>query len=551
MTSDQATPNLTAQKLPMAASSQPRTDDSSDETIPGTLGAHLESFLQSNKSFRGPYASSSERENLPKAAATQENVRRLRLPYRLLYPRCLPPFTYLIGDRSELESIEKILLPHTSQTLQSEQSRNDSKTFVLYGAGGSGKTELALKFTKDHCADFDAVFFLIADTETRLNDQFCQIAIGLGLEAEGAIHSPESCKAAVIAWLEDPVRWVERSNTGIQTSRSIAGDDHPANWLLVFDNVENPSVLSTFRPKAGKGSVLITSRDPTAASEELCATASAEIEGLPEEDAVELLELWTCNYRSYEDDNAKIVERQNAWHIPAEELVKKLHGLPLAINQIRGIILKENCDARSCLEAYERAKNFYATERPHPGRHSYEDNLATLLALDVLEDSAKALVSVIVLMDSGSTDEELLSVGLTLKYKMPHYPSSALELAVARAQLYSYSIISRQKILEPDGTVYNCSIHRLVQEVVLWEIAADNTISQAFQQVLASVEALWPWLGRDCVTGSAEKVDRWAMCAKLVPHIEQLATVYSEYFRGDKHQDFDITLAELLSEAGW
>ena len=464
--------------------------------------------------------------------------------------RSFVPSSQSRGRQSELESIEKTLLPNTSQTLPSDQSRHNLKIFVLHGARGSGKTELALDFVDKNRRDFDAVFFLKADTESRLRDQFCQIAVRLGLEPEDAVCSTECCEAAVIAWLKNPVKWVEKSNDDILLSHTILVDDNLANWLLVFDNVEKADVLSTFWPKAGKGSILITSLGPMTVSPFFCATASAELKVLPEEHAVPLLEGVTSS-RDLEEDEDRYMKEGDTMHVPSKELVKKLQGLPLAIKQTSAITWKQRLNAQSCLKEYERRGDFDTPKGSHPRLQNYEDSLATFLAIDELEDSAKALVSVIALMDSGSIDEELLGIGFTLKCKIPHYPNSALALAAARVQLHRHSIISRREVLEPDGAVYKYSIHRLVQEVVRSKLAADNTISQAFRQVLASVDALWPWLGRNYVTGSAEKVDRWAACAKLVPHIQELATAYSKYFRDGEQHGFDITLAELLGEAGW
>ena len=479
---------------------------------------------------------------IPKAAQVPRDMKRLLLPCRFPNKQAFQATTTFVGRETELEYIGKILLPNMSRASLPEESEHTLHSFVLHGLGGSGKTQLALKFVQDQCRDFDAVFFLKADTENRLNEEFCQIAVKLGLEPEGFISSSESCKASVIAWMENPVKCAEKTGVGMLPTHEKSIATEQAKWLIIFDNVDDPELLSTFWPKSGSGSILITSRDPTMSSEYLFPTAHAEVQGLPYGHAADLLELLTGNPG---------IDRKDARHVAAEELAKKLQGLPLAIEQMGAIMCEQHLDPKSFLDAYQQERDFYALKGLHPGRRNYQHNLETVWALDQLEEPTRALVSIMALMDPESIDGDVLSVGFTLKSKIPHFPGSKVAYYIARGDLLERSIISLQKTPGSDSHVSTAKIHRLVQGVVRSNMANDNAILPAFQQTLESIEAVWPWLGRAYTTGSAEKVGRWTLCAKLFPHIEQLAAVYSEYLRREGNDPIIITLAELLGEAGW
>ena len=533
----QQSPTLVAKDPPLAALSQLQVSGSSEQA---SLNSQLNKALASNASTQGS-GSSSGFVLVPEAKQMSENMKKITLPCYFPDEKYFKPTRTFTGRREELSSIESVLLPSVTNSAQSEESKQNLHTFVLYGLGGSGKTELALQFVQTHYTAFDAVFFLKADTISRLIEEFCQIAIRLGLEPEEAKSSPETCNAAVVAWLENPVRWVESTEVGTLPSRTRHTKTSLAKVLVIFDNADQPEVLSNFWPKAGICSILITSRDPMTVSPFFFPTAHAEVQGLPMKDAICLLMRLTDNLN---------IEAGDTRRLEAQELVQQLQCLPLAIDQIGAIICKQGLDFRSFLDVYRQEKDFYALQGIHPGQRHYKRTLATVWALDRLEKRAGALLSILALLDPEFIDEEIFFASFNLGCRILYFPCTKAEYYIAKGNLLGTSMISQHKAQLPaSSTAVN--IHRLVQGAARSRMVADNTISQAFQQVLSSIEALWPWLGRAYTTGSSEKVNRWEVCAKLFPHVEQLATIYVEYFQGGDQNENNVTFAELLGEAGW
>ena len=59
---------------------------------------------------------------------------------------------------------------------------NGLRQFALCGLGGLGKTEIALEFVLQHKDDYDAIFWVHADTVAKLNECYNDISIKLGLQ---------------------------------------------------------------------------------------------------------------------------------------------------------------------------------------------------------------------------------------------------------------------------------------------------------------------------------------------------------------------------------
>ncbi|KAJ7468128.1 hypothetical protein FB451DRAFT_389303 [Mycena latifolia] len=127
--------------------------------------------------------------------------------------------------------------------------------YVLYGLGGSGKTQIALKFIDESASKFSDIF--LVDTST-------PETIDTGLKSIAAVKKIGDTAQDALDWLR-----------GKQNE-----------WLLFFDNADDPKIdLHNFFPRCKHGNILITSRNP-----ELRAYGSHSlVSDMEETDAVELL----------------------------------------------------------------------------------------------------------------------------------------------------------------------------------------------------------------------------------------------------------------------
>ncbi|KAF8144888.1 P-loop containing nucleoside triphosphate hydrolase protein [Mycena galopus ATCC 62051] len=196
---------------------------------------------------------------------------------------CPPPSRNFQGRRIILDKMHQFF----------DQGTNKQHIYVLYGLGGAGKTQIALKFIEESNHFRDQLFVDASTMET----------IETGLKNFATTKKIGNC-------FQDTLRW-------------LGGKLEP--WLLFFDNADDPKInLNKVFPKCNHGNIIITSRNPDLRGY----GDHSQISDMKESDAVVLL-LKTADYR------CSPVNEQFA-----VEIVKELYYLPLAIVQAGGFILK-------------------------------------------------------------------------------------------------------------------------------------------------------------------------------------------------------------------
>ncbi|KAF8143142.1 hypothetical protein K438DRAFT_1784018 [Mycena galopus ATCC 62051] len=177
------------------------------------------------------------------------------------------------------------------------------RTYVLHGLGGSGKTQIALKFldmtNRYETPRFTKQFFINASSRQTLATAFKNIAI-----SEGIGKTSEDGSQWLISQMEE--------------------------WMLLFDNADDPSIdLFAFFPKCTQGNIIITSRNPQLATHG--PRSHSRVGDMDETNAIDLLLLRAIKEKTMETTQ---------W---ASEIVKELSCLPLAVIQAGAYISKFNC----------------------------------------------------------------------------------------------------------------------------------------------------------------------------------------------------------------
>ncbi|MDX3517389.1 FxSxx-COOH system tetratricopeptide repeat protein [Streptomyces scabiei] len=109
---------------------------------------------------------------------------------------------------------------------------------ALFGLGGVGKTQLALEYVHRFMADYDVVWWISAEHVDNVVDSLALLGSHIGAPGgeDMALASQEA---------------VQMLARGVPTTR----------WLLVFDNADDPRLLSPFLPLGGGGHIIVTSRN--------------------------------------------------------------------------------------------------------------------------------------------------------------------------------------------------------------------------------------------------------------------------------------------------
>jgi hypothetical protein len=148
---------------------------------------------------------------------------------------------------------------------------------VLTRLGGSGKTQLALKFALIYSTKYTAVLFADAHSTKSIEASFREIADVLGFEnpAEDIL-----CLRPLVSSSRD---------VNIQSSEYVHSwmAKQSAPWLLILDGLDEPSSVSPLKylPQRGNGHILTTSR--VAEMSEI--SYQIEIDSLLEIEAIEIL----------------------------------------------------------------------------------------------------------------------------------------------------------------------------------------------------------------------------------------------------------------------
>lgn len=410
--------------------------------------------------------------------------------------------------------------------LQSDEDEVKLKTFAICGPGGIGKTQVANEFATTHKDIYEAIFWVHAQKATTLADEFSHAAESLGLVLEGTSDSrdPIITRDLLKGWLANPVRTHNSSDNHIEE----------VPWLLIFDDVEDANVLSEFWPPTGSsGSVLVTSRDPLAKSlwfyEDRRDVSGVDLPPLNKEDAAELLLRLTWREQNYEEQQRRI------------QVAEKLGGLPLAITQMTGVMVRQSLSFGDFLNRYEEEEThgtlFSLSLEPNYRRTSYGHTLASMWALEELQHSS-GLLDVISFLDPDGIPEQYLT-GALGKVHFPGFPNTVTEYQDARSELVDASLInlSASKLI----------IRRLIQDSARAKMGPDRA-TKAFTSAVDIMWSLWPL----AEAGVRHHVARWRDCEMLSPHILRLKEHYTR--AGKELQSrwiSNLVFATLLNELGW
>jgi tetratricopeptide (TPR) repeat protein len=119
---------------------------------------------------------------------------------------------------------------------------------AIYGLGGTGKTQLALKYIEDNKDEYNPILWIDAKDEQSVRSGFERCASELQLQV--TCIQPQSTSLADSTTVQDVLRWLQhRTKT----------DD---KWLVVFDNADDLKWrIIDVMPKGDQGTIIITSQD--------------------------------------------------------------------------------------------------------------------------------------------------------------------------------------------------------------------------------------------------------------------------------------------------
>ncbi|MEN8447018.1 MAG: toll/interleukin-1 receptor domain-containing protein, partial [Cyanobacteria bacterium J06555_13] len=408
-------------------------------------------------------------------------------------------------ERNAFFTGREAVLQALHQQLNQDKAVALSQTQAISGLGGIGKTQTAVEYVYRHRQDYQAVFWVRAETELELSTGFVEIARLLNLPQQEA-QDPNDTIQAVKQWLA-----------------------HNPGWLLIFDNADHPELLKPFRPRQGQGHILLTSRAQTFDSFGIARPVS--LQKMPAEEAVAFL-----FKRAGRDTDDPTKSKA------AADLAAALGFLPLALEQAGAFILRRNLRFSTYLSQYLKKRlALLEQQSPKVGNEQQPDRSVRTTwqlnfeAVKALNPTSAELLQFSAFVSPETIPYELLTEGreslgglLTDALASAEQEEARFEIAELLEPLSQYSLAR----IDPKSDSY--TIHRLVQEVV--KVEMDETHCRLWtKRAIESVTQAFP----------NSEYDNWPDCERLLPHAKvaiQLATA---------HQIESETTALLLAGTGY
>jgi tetratricopeptide (TPR) repeat protein/transcriptional regulator with XRE-family HTH domain len=365
---------------------------------------------------------------------------------------------------------------------------------ALSGLGGVGKTQAAIQYAIRHRADYPGgVLWANAETTGDLVGGFVEIARRLGLAAA----NQKEVVGRVLDWLG-------------KTDR----------WLLILDNVDDRLEVRPFMPEAGKGDVLITSRESVLG--DLGIPRALAVGDLTGDEATRFLFARTGR------DADEPAERA-----AAAELATELGNLPLALEQAAAYIAETNAAFADYVSAFRRRR---VTLLEKASELMPRDTVAETWApnFEAAERASPAAAEALRV----SAFLAPVSIPFSIFSKGAQALGGAIAEAVPEADELAINVLlrplTRYSLVCTDATSRSYGVHRLVQEIVRGSIdEADRPAG--LESISAAVDAAFP----------AVQYATWAECDRLVPHVASIARWIDTY---DVHSQ---PAGRLLGRTGW
>jgi tetratricopeptide (TPR) repeat protein len=369
-----------------------------------------------------------------------------------------PPAVFSVPPRNRNFTGRDDLLRTLRATLADTPTGALVQASAVHGLGGVGKTQLAIEYAHRYAADYDLVWWVPAEQPVALGSRLGALARRLGLPEQQDLDEQ-------VAALFDELGRRQR-------------------WLLVYDNAEQPRSLDGYRPPAGGGHVLVTSRNPAWGA----ISTTLRVDVLPRAEAVALL-----RRRTGMDDQH------------AERLAEALGDLPLALEQAAAYLEATATPPGTYLDMLAtRAPELFALGGQPAGS---ERTIATTwtVSLDRLRKEAPGAQDLLRLCAFLAPDELPRSLIEQHPEVLPRRLARAvrdrigLQQALGGLRRYSLAAVTDQTI----------SVHRLVQAVVRHELNDHQTREWA-QAAVALLLAGFPDQPVD--------VAAWPTIARLLAH---------------------------------
>ncbi|KAJ7211648.1 hypothetical protein GGX14DRAFT_542759 [Mycena pura] len=360
------------------------------------------------------------------------------------FTNCPPASRMFQGRQNILDNMQHFFSQH---------DLGKQRIYVLYGLGGGGKTQTALKFIERSHSQFSSTCLIDTSTKETIDTAFKDVAV----------------KQKIGDTAKDAIQWFTAQKD---------------EWLIVFDNADEPNIdLNKFFPPCKHGNIIITTRNPG-----LCvyAGANTHVNNMEEADAAILL-LKTAAL----DDISR--NRETATTIVKK--TKELEYLPLAIIQA-GAFIARSRNLEGFLTIYATNKSRLLNEKPAQSHDSYEWTVYTTwqMSFNRLSPLAARFLQLCSLLHHKGISEEFFinaskyrctsaiptyedlgdSLAFLSEFVLPGETWNGLRFQEITAEIMAYSLME----FDPDQAMFSMHplVHGWCQSIIIEQEACRSSI---------------------------------------------------------------------------
>jgi tetratricopeptide (TPR) repeat protein len=344
---------------------------------------------------------------------------------------------------------------------------------ALHGMGGVGKSQIAIEYVYRNSRDYSLVWWVPSEQTSLIVQSLIELGEQMGLR----VGADRSAVPAVL----------EALRVGTPYS----------NWLLVFDNAEDPQEVRKFFPNDGPGRVMVTSRNSQWSS----LASSLEVDVFAREESVALI-------------------RRRSPQIPddsADRLAETLGDLPLAVEQAAVWLAETGMPVNQYLDLFDTKYAELLQVTPPP---DYDLPVAAAwnVSLDRLRESHPAalqLLQVCAFFAPEPIDWDLFSAvrGVAAPTALRATLDDPIKLGRAVREIGRYALA---RIDHRKSTI---QVHRLVQRVLIQQMNTQERaeMRHCAHEILANADPRNPQRSAD-----------WPRYSSLLPHVRASGMVDCE-----------------------
>ncbi|KAK0646749.1 hypothetical protein B0T16DRAFT_169053 [Cercophora newfieldiana] len=435
------------------------------------------------------------------ASSTEENM-SADLPFTNL---TIPRNPNFVGRVEVLQSLR--------QALDHVSGQPQLRSWTLHGMPGVGKTSVAVEYAHTQIQQgVEVVLWINSERAIDFDLSFSSIAASMGLT--GADQNGDHLKNRQLV-----MKWLQRTKH---------------DWLVVFDNVENPTLLNVCWPSGPHGSILVTSRNdmPHGPNE-----GTTRIDPFTATEGLEYL-LRIISRKTYDKE-----ERDSALSLCQEPEVA---GYPLHLNILGAKIRGLNKSISRYLNQFRQNPGGTLKQSARITNPQYPKSVATVWSEAFSnferEDNSEDVLSLLGVLSCVAAQDIPASFfvpGLEEGTPSLNFCSDEETFDEALLPLLNFSVVQR------DGDTGSLSLHRVAQERFLEWLGRDKAF-ETFRSAAKIVNAAFPKQAK----GMGLR-NEWRACNIAVSHVLALSACYRKHrwapvFPGDYE-----TFIDLIKSCGW